>query len=137
MTQTVPLGRQRLLNLIEFLRTFKPSQFDYRSFVSAYEEKDDGAECDTICCAVGWLPAIDPVNWSWNHRTVFYQGSCANIISHLMDYFQLDETDIEYIFFPKDDSDDEAINPLPYDASLDTVINHLQRYADNPSHWPG
>lgn len=50
----------RLLKLAEFLDTLPEEKFNIRAYVKKAENG-----CGTVCCAVGWLPQVDPDNWKW------------------------------------------------------------------------
>lgn len=51
----------RLKQWIDFLHNLPDEKFDYDLWVS----ETDGHACGTVCCAAGWLPAVDPENWQW------------------------------------------------------------------------
>lgn len=57
------VGKRRLRKLIAFLRTLKPKQFNFGDVVSDY--KKNGHVCGTVCCAIGWTPAVFPQLVRW------------------------------------------------------------------------
>jgi hypothetical protein len=59
----MPLYRECLLSLESLLRKIPHTQFDFSMFISRH-----GA-CGTICCALGWMPKVDPSNWEWTLET--------------------------------------------------------------------
>lgn len=54
------MNKERLITLREFLKTLKQEQFEYNAIVSKAE-----GNCGTTCCAIGWMPKIDPENFQW------------------------------------------------------------------------
>jgi hypothetical protein len=58
---------ERLLKLAAFLETLEHKQFDFALIVRAWHrDPETHAPCGSICCAIGWLPAVFPdlVRWS-------------------------------------------------------------------------
>lgn len=55
---------KRLRRLSRFLRHLPRRKFDYGRFVTRTNE--DG--CGTVCCALGWMPAVDSRHWQWGGR---------------------------------------------------------------------
>lgn len=54
--------RKRLEKLILFLDNLEPERFDFNEVVVARDSKG----CGTVCCAIGWTPAVFPrlVRWT-------------------------------------------------------------------------
>ena len=68
MTTTTPWPRHygdRLLRLAKFLEKLPRRKFDFAELV-ADTEKRHGKDCGTVCCAVGWTPAVFPKLISWS-----------------------------------------------------------------------
>lgn len=53
--------RARLEQLIQFLEQLDPARFDFQRVV---KEKDENG-CGTVCCAMGWTPALFPELIGW------------------------------------------------------------------------
>lgn len=53
--------RDRMNKLADFLSTLPRRKFRMEDWVS---EADDH-KCGTVCCAVGWAPAVFPRHWKW------------------------------------------------------------------------
>ena len=57
---------RRLRRLIAFLRTLYPTAFDFSKVVT--EARVNGHVCGTVCCAVGWTPAVFPSLVHWDAK---------------------------------------------------------------------
>ena len=85
------MRKDRLEKLAVFLDKLKPEEFNINVLTNT---------CNTVCCAVGWLPAVDPENWEWSESegvrlrdsTLFFWQSQA------MEYFELTEDLTETLF---------------------------------------
>lgn len=60
-------GERNLTKLIEFLEKLEPKKFDFRSIVREF--KKNGHTCGTVCCAIGWIPAVFPKRARWQATT--------------------------------------------------------------------
>lgn len=56
------IQRERMQKLIEFLEELEPSKFNIANLITKYDYTN---ECGTVCCAVGWLPAVFPNLVKW------------------------------------------------------------------------
>lgn len=82
----------RLLKLADFLDTLKTKQFNFDSCIDGR----DNHGCGTVCCAIGWTPAVFPelVDWddpcltSWNFDQIAYR------------LFDIGDDAITYLFVP-------------------------------------
>jgi hypothetical protein len=54
--------QEKFAKIIEFLKGLKPEQFRYDDIVAEYDKSNN---CGTVCCVLGWFPAIFPTNYSW------------------------------------------------------------------------
>lgn len=98
-------GKQRLRQLIEFIRELPDDKFDFSTLVSKLDEN----ECGTVCCAAGWLPAAFPEDWKYvapQHRgqgvakpALKHEEDYRDIESSLALYFAVSEEDIDRLFF--------------------------------------
>lgn len=57
--------RKRLNKLILFLENLEPKRFYFNTVVSQVDEKG----CGTVCCAIGWTPAVFPRLAKWGPRS--------------------------------------------------------------------
>lgn len=57
------MNKDKLLELIEFLKTLSYEDFNFNEVVACY---DDYTKCGTVCCAIGWLPKLFPDEVEWN-----------------------------------------------------------------------
>lgn len=53
--------RKRLEKLILFLKNLKPQQFNFGEVVTRLGDN----QCGSVCCAIGWTPAIFPRSVRW------------------------------------------------------------------------
>lgn len=65
----------KLQKLADFLRTLEDEQFYFGSVVADADE--DG--CGTVCCAMGWAPAVFPKETHW-HCGELYWNKSSNIM---------------------------------------------------------
>ena len=67
MTTTTPWPRHygdRLLRLAKFLEKLPRRKFDFAEYVNTAVYR--GKECGTVCCAIGWTPAVFPRMITWD-----------------------------------------------------------------------
>lgn len=55
---------KNLKKQLKFMKTLKKHQFDFESIVSEFDENN----CGTICCNVGWTPAVFPELVKWGGK---------------------------------------------------------------------
>jgi hypothetical protein len=93
-------NKDKLLKLADFLTSLKTEEFDYSIIV---EEFDRDKRCGTVCCAVGWLPAVFPEEAVWDGGysiTTPTQNLLAfETAEHILDITQ---TEAEGLFEPND-----------------------------------
>lgn len=58
------MNKTKLLKLVDFLKNLSPDKFDFSEVVT----ECDYNNCGTVCCAIGWLPAIFPDEVEWRRR---------------------------------------------------------------------
>lgn len=64
--------------LISFLETLDPDKFYLDSVVADWEETEDGL-CGTVCCALGWTPAIFPEEVKWVEKETSIGGKIIQL----------------------------------------------------------
>ena len=114
------LHRERLLKLADFLDTLKRKQFDYSDYVTEYDYKN---KCGTVCCAIGWCPAVFPEDWRWR-RGVFVNSVGTKNGSTRHDWFGLSLSEFEYLFCPGDSG-------LPSNATPKRVAKHIRKFVES------
>lgn len=57
------INLKNLKKLIDFLEDLEESKFNFAEVVSSQDENN----CGTVCCAIGWTPAIFPDLVSWSN----------------------------------------------------------------------
>lgn len=65
-------GKRRLRKLIAFLRQLPRRKFDFAEIVT--KGKHNGHTCGTVCCALGWMPAVFPKVIKWKFEEDFWGG---------------------------------------------------------------
>lgn len=90
----VRTGNRRLLKLAKFLRKLPREKFDYSVLV---KQTENG--CGTVCCAVGWMPAVDPRNWKWvaDGTVPVVRGNGDRT---QLEYFSINNTEFSLLFTP-------------------------------------
>lgn len=123
----------RLQHTIDMLRTLKPDQFYYKSFVNEMH-----GDCGTICCVGGWYP-----KWFPDAGLVWVKGSLKNvptigvlgrrhidlndIIFRLMLWHDITNIECSHLFFGDYSGPDGDVPNL----SLSQVIDMWQKFLDN------
>ncbi len=74
-------GLFRLRTLAKFVRELPPEKFNFGLVVSEY---DKISACGSICCAMGWTPAVFPDQISWGadadgHQRLFVHALKAKV----------------------------------------------------------
>lgn len=87
--------KQRLLRVARFLDKLPEEKFDFSKVVSHRDENC----CGTVCCAVGWMPKIDPKNWFWFAYDVTYKNGKYTENT----YFGLTGTEYYKLFYSMDE----------------------------------
>lgn len=59
------LAISRLTTVADFLQGLNHESFNYSKVVDQWS---DDNECGTVCCAMGWFPAIFPEDFKWRSR---------------------------------------------------------------------
>lgn len=83
-------GLVRLLKLATFMEMLEPAKFHYGELVSVTDGK-----CGTVCCALGWTPAVFPQHWRWIGDNIMRFGERAG--DH--DFFAISSHDDMYLFY--------------------------------------
>jgi hypothetical protein len=116
----------RLRRLSAFLRTLPPERFNFRRLVL----RCDTNGCGTVCCAVGWLPAVDKRNWKWSRciytSSIFpelrgFEGNPT--IRSLSQYFGINTNHIIDLFYPG-----AYGNQLKGNATAIEVADHIDKF---------
>lgn len=106
ITKTIRINR--LQKLHDFLRELKTKSFDFGAWINNYDYEKS---CGTVCCAIGWLPKIDPKNWKWNEdeepSLIDSNGYNCDASSDGQEYFGIDEDLFDHMFIPNSQWRDE------------------------------
>lgn len=125
---TIPetIKAERLLALAAFLETVPADNFElciYQSDKGTEEWVNDLKRhaCGTTACAIGYMPLVDPENWSYQPHKLWpeFQGSTAS--DDYAEYFGLDEELYCYLFTAH----------AGYHTKQD-VIDRLKLFANTP-----
>ena len=98
-------ARKRRRKLAEFLEALPAKKFCYHEMVL---EAKNG--CGTLCCAAGWMPKVDAVNWQWYQTPSTWYGENltlprlrkrprADLLLALAAYFGLDKSTAQIVFY--------------------------------------
>lgn len=99
------MRKDRLLKLAEFLDALPRSKFDIESLV-----REERGGCGTVCCAIGWMPKVDPKNWEWKKTEDAWRPVAGPLFPTLRGhssrtwmfststYFGISYEDVDYLF---------------------------------------
>lgn len=110
------MKKQDIINEIkaayERYKTIKPKDFNFRWFVSEYDEEN---KCGTICCLWGWEPkfgVLKDVKWSDPDMEVATYPDC---------YLSWGSEIIESLYYP------DMGNGLTQDSPIEEVLSHWEK----------
>ena len=90
-----------------FLYTLGAKQFNFADVVYESGQDEHGETCGTICCAIGWTPAVFPELAHWvvpeqtGNLTVSADGETEiDYITLARQIFDISEVDARYMFTP-------------------------------------
>jgi len=96
---------KRLGEFAVFLKTRIPHEkFNFSIFMSTDGEPSLLPECNSVGCAVGWLPAFDPAAFAWDRVSTGYPDIVLRGKRYLSDlwsakeYFGLDQEEGLFLF---------------------------------------
>lgn len=123
MKTTKATGLRRLERLAKFLDKLPREKFNFRDWVT---ETNKSNRCGTVCCAVGWMPLVDPRSWRWgrrNRRLVVKLASAPDAWPTLAaaEYFGLQFQQVERLFVAPDRATAERTRPT-------TVARHIRAF---------
>lgn len=95
----------RFRKLINFLSCLPSENLRMTVWVTTLDRK---YTCNSVCCAVGWLPKIDPRNWKWTDsgwplpqfKSYTDVGRIATPYEHAAQYFGISNGEAERLFSP-------------------------------------
>lgn len=92
------IGNERLMKLAAFLSRLPPRKFNFKHVVA----KEDENGCGTVCCAMGWCPAVFPKDWEWAYQDVRLKRRATGYWSFhdALRYFVLTEDEADSLFMP-------------------------------------
>lgn len=135
------MRQDRLDKLFTFLLDLPNKKFDFTQWARNPDEEEP--KCGTICCAGGWLPAVDPQYWGWSRvneggsmypRPKGLEGSGYPIVTWISEYFGIDEGLGYALFMPDTESDTEGC-PYIEVPNEDCVINAVEYAQMTPKLW--
>ena len=117
-----PIHKRRFLKLASFLEKLRKNKFYYGTLVNKWDNK---MECGSVCCAIGWLPAVFPSLWSWANGTL---GTGEG----LREFFGINHTQECGLFLP---NHQHLIGEtmLGHDATAKEVAAMIRRFVERNS----
>jgi len=91
---------KRLQKLHDFLIELPEHKFYYGEYVDKCNWDDN---CGTVCCAMGWMPEVDPKNWKWGDNGFIpnlKKGSSTFIRPDARRYFGIGASLYNHLFMP-------------------------------------
>lgn len=91
---------ERLNKLADFVEPLPAEKFDFTRYVA----ESDG-ECGTVCCAIGWCPAVFPGEWEWtgDMESIALSGGpvrAYSVMADAMRFFSLTYEEVSQAFVP-------------------------------------
>lgn len=148
MFSTTMFRGDRMLQLAEFLDQLSQSEFYFASVISQMNEETG---CGTVCCAIGWTPAVFPDLVRWPTKSEIQVDGSAEMF--LLDrpgepcftevaaqIFRMPEHHAEFIFSPghyspADGSElEDTATPQEVAERIRTYVEW--RYEEDPSLRP-
>jgi hypothetical protein len=126
----------KMKTLIAFLKNLDKSKFDINHIISQYDYKN---QCGTVCCAIGWFPAIFPEECQWYESELFIHGKSKIFSKIAHDVLGIPERHADVLFSPFDivKSHDHCMKvSMPYITLCDyrstplEVAEMLERYVE-------
>ena len=118
----------RLLTLAKFLNTLQPKQFNFQNWVTEF---DYGNSCGTVCCAVGWMPKIFPLDVKWgvvNQHTITLRNhqhlNNPTSLKTATEFFGLEVPAALHLFTHLHD------NQLGDDTTAPQVAQHIRNFVE-------
>lgn len=98
-----PEQRERFFQLIKFLERLPKKKFNFGHVVESVDENN----CGSVCCAIGWTPALFPdlVQWNGKSRTPWAlstNGNWAYYPDVASELFGIDPSIAGDLFTPED-----------------------------------
>lgn len=108
---------KRLEKLAAFLDKLPRKKFDFSILVA--ERDEDG--CGTICCAIGWIPAVFPKLITWREMRTL---TITKVTWFLFGIFNGEDT--YRLFFPR--SSTNRASALPPSATPKQVAREIRKF---------
>ncbi len=127
------LQEKRLLKLCDFLDKLPRSKFD---FVREVTKTDEKHTCGTVCCAIGWAPAVFPRLIKWNPNKLngsddwigWYLDKTGEIESWSNAITRLFGVPYELFLPNHQTSEEQKLDNCGYHATPKQVSKMLRRY---------
>lgn len=88
----------RLAKLAEHL---EKGQLGHATFDFAVVNNSLEASCGTAGCALGELPIVWPLCWSWNYGGIPYKIGVQRLFEEdACDFFGIDQEEMDHLFYP-------------------------------------
>lgn len=128
MTRAQRFTYKRLEKSLKFWDTLREKQFYLGTFVSQTSKDEKENICGTVCCLVGWLPAIEPNKFTWSNALISIQGNSDDeyIDKAVMNHFKIDYELYRHLFVPKRQTTNINDYKLYDSTSLEDVLDNVR-----------
>jgi len=130
MKTSIAVGNRRLLKLAAFLRTVKPSRFNYNHWVGDDWKGDPKLSCGTSACALGWATTMPLFRRLGLYLTPGMQPrlgrSTAGPFAAARVLFRLRPADSYDLFLPSSDAEENA-TPKQVAKKIEAFVKERQK----------
>ncbi len=117
----------RLLKLASFLEKLPKKKFDFNHCVLKRNQKG----CGTVCCAIGWTPAIFPKLIQWDDECL--NNTCFSDIGQSL--FNISDEDVSVLFvdgfYHQQNGFYHQQNHLTAKSTAKEVAAHIREWVKN------
>lgn len=114
------MNADNLEKLAAFLDELPERKFYFGYLISVWNNKG----CGTVCCAIGWTPAVFPELVEWKECTVSWRGcEKADLADISEELFGIDDCEYRFLFEPS-----SFKCPLNMDATAKEVAAHIRSF---------
>lgn len=115
---------RRFEKIIDFLENLPKEKFRFDTTINKFDTDNN---CGSICCVVGWFPAIfkEHFYWSYNDVMVRNKNDDETAWEYVEKFLGIDEQLSQHFFNGKFQM--EGYDIIPYNASKHQVLKHIKK----------